>query len=138
MPIHIQADIQDAILATAIDTDGSIFLSSHSHGKNQLPSIGHYVAFTNKSKRWLDHLKNDFNTFGNINPHSRKGIYVLVIEGKKDILRLLKRVHPYLYIKKRQAELMIFYLLGRKSGKRYSLEDHLMVEEMKKLNRGAR
>jgi len=136
MPIH-EIALQNAILATAIDTDGSIFICSHSHGKKQSPSIGHYVTFTNKSLEWLNYLKG-FNVNGKINPHGRKGMYILVVESKISILELLKRVYPYLYIKKKQAELMIFYLLGRNSGKSYSQEDYFMMEEMKSLNRGAR
>ena len=125
--------IQNAILATAIDTDGSIFAYIHKHGERQKPSIGHTVSITNNNIEFLEKMQ-EYANIGTIIPGDRN-VKILWIASKKDVKNILERIIPFLIIKKKQANKMLDYCNKRLNcWSRYSEEDWSFVEEMKKLN----
>lgn len=126
-------DTDDAYLAGLIDGEGTISLRRRKRG-----DIIAELSLVNTSPIILD-------TFGvsklyirkrRFTPNGKEVIEV-VVQRLNDILSILKRVYPFLRLKKRQAELMIEFCESRLSRGRvkYSERELEIQRELHDLNR---
>jgi len=127
----IATDLDKMFIATALDSEGSLFGCIHKHGKLQKPSIQVYLTFTNNSLKWLELLK-DLCGDGKIRRCTNSSAYTLSIEKQDSIKTILKAIFSYLIIKFEQASLMINYL-NRKNWY-YNSSNYIFLESLSKLN----
>jgi len=142
LPIHSNFEFKNAIIATAIDGEGSIMIFKHKHGNKQKTTIDTKITITNTSLKWLKKIKK-YIGFGRIHIQSgsklsKKLTYCLTIEGQKNIKILIKRIMKYLIIKKYQAKLLLDYCIQRNSikGKRYTKKQLFLPNKITLLNNG--
>lgn len=111
--------MDDSYVAGMVDADGSIIISKvRPHGHEVSPSYRLSVQVTNTHKSMLEMLKKKFGgsicnkplTVGSF--FTRKSHYNWSV-GSKKAVELLKKIQPYLIVKREQAELGIEFWAAR-------------------------
>lgn len=135
---------QRAYLAGLLDGEGTITISVRKNKADPLKGgspITPLITITNTNKELIDHLHAILNG-STIKTHGRLGIgdkdvWVLQIARILDVKALLEQIAPYLFVKKRQAGLLLEFCNLRLQDKwmRYNPRLFEIAKEIRKLNR---
>ncbi|WP_156791523.1 LAGLIDADG family homing endonuclease [Bacillus sp. SG-1] len=128
-------DWEAAYFAGIIDGEGSISLTRLHENEHRRPIIS--IASTDREL--LVYLKElaggSINNKKNYKPERHKNSYTLVYKSKKEVLYILRKIHPYLRVsKKKQRALWIlnhYERVTKRNGKysRSALKEKLQFEE---------
>jgi len=135
-------NLQELIyIAGFLDGDGSIcvqFVKQNCKDISNEYRIRFTVQFTQKTKRriYLDKLHNVIKS-GYIRDRKKSGVSDYVITEPRHVVRLLKELQPYLRIKKKQANLVIYMieqLPAAKTCKQTFAKIAVIVDQISALN----
>jgi len=134
-----------AYLAGVIDGEGSITINKASKGL-----LRPRIDICSTSKEFLEYLlgimrKHGIDTGYFLQerkvPKNHKRAYHLIWDTQKNVLKILEKIYPYLFLKRRQAKIVIDFCKSRLSngrkrfGKKYSEYELKLYYEIKELNR---
>ncbi len=114
------SEVDVAYVAGLIDGDGCIRFQSRKRGRKRRPPE---IVVSNSCKVVVEWLQKRFG--GRIYVDNRRGrrvSYSWRLYRKEEVRRLLRMVLPFLKVRRRQAELVLYYL-----------ENDLPVEEMEEV-----
>ncbi|MHB1868243.1 MAG: hypothetical protein ACYCPP_04785 [Nitrososphaerales archaeon] len=121
LPQHNLAlsDLEAAYVACAIDTEGTIYSGLHRNTNTGYTSRMILVYISNTNKEWIEYL-HTLLPFMKIytqawTKKSTKDCYRLVSTRMEDLLVLLKRLEPFLRIKKIRAQQAITWIETRRT-----------------------
>jgi len=134
-----------AYLAGVIDGEGSITINKGSRGL-----LRPRIDICSTSKEFLEYLLSIMRKHGidtgyfmqerNV-PKNHKRAYHLIWDTQKNVVKILDKIFPYLYLKRRQAEIVIAFCKSRlengqkRFGKRYSEYELNLYHQIRELNR---
>lgn len=104
--VHIDwnkvSEIDIAYMAGIVDADGCISVTNHPKNKYWRLTIN------NTNKPLMDWIENKFGV-GGVNkerrkrPKNHKKVYVFLVAAQKELYEMIKRIEPYLIVKKQKA-----------------------------------
>ena len=127
---------QLAYIAGIIDGEGCFSLARQTNRRTMAAHV--FVNMTNLDCIHFLHTTTTLGNFRTRQFENKKAQYEWSIDNRLEIYLLVEAIHPYLIVKREQADTMLEFVGRRINGRLVTQRDTELLEEMHKLNAWSR